>query len=146
MGHTGTGQTTTRLFWRSIPMSQFTKTNSSQQFTPRAVLAAIGVKLQALDLFAPIREQVQIAQKVVKDTPVDKLYDAFITILAGAQGLVQINTLLRADPALQVAVGRQRCAEQSVVQYTLDACTPQTVRPLSPPQDTPYQRLSEGCS
>jgi hypothetical protein len=125
-------------------MSQSTKAGSSGQFTPRAVLAAIGVKLQALDLFAPIREGVHIEQKVVKDTPVEKLYDAFITMLAGAQGMVQINTLLRADPALQAAIGRTRCAEQSVVQDTLDACTPQTVRQLEGAVDTIYQRHSQG--
>ena len=125
-------------------MNQSTKAGSSGQFTPRAVLAAIGVKLQALDLFAPIRQGVHIEQKVVKHKPVDKLYDAFITILAGAEGLVQINTLLRADPALQAAMGRTCCAEQSVVQETLDACTPQTVEQLEQALDTIYQRHSQG--
>ena len=125
-------------------MNQSTKAGSSGQFTPRAVLAAIGVKLQALDLFAPIRQGVHIEQKVVKHKPVDKLYDAFITILAGAEGLVQINTLLRADPALQAAMGRTCCAEQSVVQETLDACTPQTVEQLKQALDTIYQRHSQG--
>ena len=100
MGHTRTGQTLTRLFWEVHPMGQSTKAGSSGQFTPRAVLAATGVKQQALDLFAPIRQGVHIEQKVVKHRAVDKLYAAFITILSGAQGLVQINTLLQADPAL----------------------------------------------
>ena len=117
---------------------------TKRQFTPRAVLAAIGVKLQALDLFGPVREGVEIEQKVVKDTPADKLYDAFIAILAGAQGLVQINTLLRADPALQAAIGRERCAEQSVVQDTLDACTPETVAQLEEALDAIYRRHSRG--
>lgn len=125
-------------------MSQSTKAETSRQFTPRAVLAAIGVKLQMLDLFAPIRAGVHIEQKVVKHTPVDKLYDAFITILAGAHGLVEINTLLRADPALQTAIGRTCCAEQSVVQDTLDACTSQTVGQLEVALDTIYQRHSRG--
>lgn len=128
-------------------MSESTRTPAGatkRQFTPRAVLAAIGVKLQALDLFGPVREGVQIEQKVVKDTPADKLYDAFIAILAGAQGLVQINTLLRADPALQAAIGRERCAEQSVVQDTLDACTPETVEQLEEALDVIYRRHSRG--
>jgi len=125
-------------------MRESTKAGSSQQFTPRAVLAAIGVKIQALDLFAPIREAVQIEQKVVKHTPAEKLYDAFISMLAGAAGLVQINTLLRADPALQAAIGRTCCAEQSVVQDTLDACTPETVKQLEGALNTIYQRHSQG--
>jgi hypothetical protein len=46
------------------------------------------MKLKQLDLFGPIRQGVQISQKTVKYTPIDKLYDAFITLLAGADGLV----------------------------------------------------------
>jgi len=41
--------------------------------------------------------------------------------------LVEINTRLRSDPGLQRAMGRSACAEQSVVQQTLDACTEETV-------------------
>ena len=62
-------------------------------------------------------------QKSIKHKPIEKLYDAFIAILAGAHGLSEINTRLRSDWALQRAFGRSSCAEQSVVQRTLDACT-----------------------
>jgi len=48
-------------------------------------------------------------------------------MLAGAHGMVEINTRLRADPALQAAFGRTACAEQPVVQQTLDACTDENV-------------------
>jgi len=65
------------------------------------------VKLRQLDLFEPIRKQVRIAQKTVKHSPIDKLYDAFIAMLAGAHGLVEINSRLRADAALQEAFGRE---------------------------------------
>ncbi len=102
-------------------------TATKNHFSPAASLAAIGVKLRQLDLFGPIRHQVQIGQKTVKHTPTDKLYDAFISLLAGAHGLVEINTRLRADPALQAAFGRKACAEQSVVQETLSACTAENV-------------------
>jgi hypothetical protein len=95
--------------------------------TPRASLAAIGLKLKHLDLFGPIREQVHINQKTVRYTPQDKLYDAFISLLAGAHGLVEVNTRLRSDPALQRAFGRSGCADQSVIQQTLDACDATTV-------------------
>jgi hypothetical protein len=100
------------------------------QFSPRASLAAIGVRLRSLDLFGPIRQQVQIAQKAVKHTPAEKLYDAFIAMVAGAHGLVEINTRVRSDAALQAAFGRRGCAEQSVVQETLDACTAENVRQM----------------
>ena len=93
-------------------------TQTTRHFSPCASLAALGVKLRQLDVFRPIRKKVRIAQKTVKHTPIDKLYDAFIAMLAGAHGLVEINSRLRVDPALQVAFGRSRCAEQSVVQET----------------------------
>jgi hypothetical protein len=112
--------------------------------TAHASLAALGVHLRHLDLFGPIREQVHIAQKTVRYTPVDKLYDAFIALLAGAHGLVEINGRLRPDAALQAAFGRQACAEQSVVQDTLDACTEKTVVQLAAAWNTIYRQHSQG--
>jgi len=116
---------------------------SVQHSTAHASLAALGVHLQHLDLFGPIREQVHIAQKTVRYTPTDKLYDAFIALLAGAQGLVEINGRLRPDPALQAAFGRTACAEQSVVHDTLDACTEETVQQLEAAWTTIYRRHSQ---
>jgi hypothetical protein len=112
--------------------------------SPCASLAAIGVQIQQLDLFAPIRQIVRIAQKTVKYTPADKLYDAFIAILAGAHGIVEVNTRLRADPALQRAFGRAGCAEQSVVQETLDHATPANVTELEQALQTIYRQHSQG--
>ena len=116
----------------------------SEHSSPAASLAAIGVQIQQLDLFAPIRQTVQIAQKTVNYTPSDKLYDAFITILAGAHGLVEVNTRLRADVALQRAFGRTACAEQSVVQETLDHATPQNVSEMQQALTTIYRQHSQG--
>jgi hypothetical protein len=92
-----------------------------------ASLAAIGNSLHQRDLLAPIKENVHIPQKTVKYTPFDKLCDAFILLLTGAHRMVEINTKLRPDTALCQAFGRAGCAEQSVVQDTLDACTDQNV-------------------
>ncbi|BCL80802.1 hypothetical protein ccbrp13_32670 [Ktedonobacteria bacterium brp13] len=50
-------------------------------------------------------------------------YDLWIAMLAGLARTVELNSVLRADGARQRAFGRTRCAEQSVVQQTLDACT-----------------------
>ncbi len=115
-------------------------TNQAQHFTGCASLAAIGVKLSQLNLFGPIRTTVQIRQKTIKHTPTDKLYDAFISLMAGAHGLVEINTRLRTDPALQQAFGRSACAEQSVVQETLDACTTENVTQLQHALDEIYRQ------
>src|SRR5260370_37277406 len=94
---------------------------TATHFSPAASLAALGAKLKQLDVFGPIRAKVHIKQKTVKHTPTDKLYDALISLLAGAHRLVEINTRLRTDPGLQRAFGRTACAEQSVVQETLNA-------------------------
>ncbi len=119
-------------------------TPTTNHFSPAASLAAIGVKVSQLDLFGPIRTTVQIRQKTIKHTPVDKLYDAFISLLAGAHGLVEINTRLRSDPALQQAFGRSACAEQSVVQETLDACTVENVSEMQHGLDEIYRSHSQG--
>ncbi len=119
-------------------------TQTERHFTASASLAAIGVKLRQVDLFGPIRKTVRIAQKTVKHTPIDKMYDAFISMLAGAHGLVEINTRLRSDSALQAAFGRSRCAEQSVVQQTLDACTPENVSQMEQALDSIYRQHSQG--
>lgn len=116
----------------------------SEHSSPCASLAAIGVQIQHLDLFAPIRQTVAIAQKTVKYTPQDKLYDALITILAGAHGIVEVNTRLRADLALQRAFGRTGCAEQSVVQETLDHATSQNVTEMQQALTTIYRQHSQG--
>src|SRR5215210_7064939 len=108
-------------------MNESTASSSTSLATPRASLAALGVKLRHLDLFAPIRAHVQVPQKTIRYTPAEKLYDCFIGILAGAKGIADINRVLRADPALQAAFGRTACAEQSTLQDTLDACTQETI-------------------
>src|SRR5215467_7525863 len=51
-------------------------TKRAKHFTACASLAALGVKLRQQDLFGPIRQTVQIAQKTVKHTPIEKLYAA----------------------------------------------------------------------
>lgn len=119
-------------------------TTISEHSSPCASLLAIGAQLQSLDLFGPIRQTVQIAQKTVKYTPADKLYDAFITILAGAHGIVEVNTRLRTDVALQRTFGCSGCAEQSVVQDTLDRATPANVTELEQALTTIYRQHSRG--
>ena len=67
----------------------------------------MGVQLKLLNLFGPIREMVHIEQKTVKHSPSDKLYDAFISVLAGAGGLVEINNRLQSRPGFAESVRTQ---------------------------------------
>jgi hypothetical protein len=97
-----------------------------------------------LALLQPVHQQVQIAQKCVRYSPVEKLTDLFVGLLAGIHGTVEINTVLRPDPAVQAAFGRRGCAEQSVLQDTLDACTPANVAQLEQALDQIYRAHSRG--
>lgn len=106
------------------------KATSTPHFSPRATLAALGLRVRSLKFFDTIGTHVRIPQKTVRHSPLEKLTDAFIAILSGAHGLSEINTRVRSDHALQRAFGRTACAEQSVVQETLDACTADNVRQM----------------
>jgi hypothetical protein len=70
--------------------------------------------------------------------------DAEIAILAGAHGMVEINKRVRPDRGLQAAFGRAGCAEQSVVQDTLDACSEENVVQMQAALDLIYRRHSQG--
>ena len=118
------------------------QSSPTRRFSPRATLAAIGVKLRSLKFFQPIEENLKIHQKTVLHTPVEKLQDAFIAMLAGAHGIAEINTRLRSDEALQRAFGRTACAEQSVVQETLNACTPGNIKQMERAIDTIFRTHS----
>jgi hypothetical protein len=116
---------------------------AARLYTPRATLCALGVKVRSLKVFETIAEHVRIRQKTIRHTPVEKLQDAFIAILAGAHGLVEVNTRVRSDEALQRAFGRQACAEQSVVQETLDRCSAENVRQMEEAVDVIFRAHSE---
>src|SRR2546427_13007889 len=107
-----------------MTMSKTTTPSLSDRFSPRATWAALGIRLQGLHLFGPVREHVPMNQKTIIHTSAQKLYDAFIAVLAGAAGVVEVNKRLRSDPGLQADLGRQSRAAQPVVQDAQDAPTP----------------------
>ena len=113
-------------------------------YTPRVTLLGLGLKFEASNIFGPVRERVKIRQKMIVDSPIDKLKDALITILAGGKGLVEANKRVRTDPALQRAFGRVRCAEQSVISDTLNACTEETVTQMQAAMQAIYRTHSLG--
>lgn len=97
------------------------------EYSACASLVALGVQFQQLKIWPVVKAHVVIKQKVRQHQPLDKLLDCFINILAGGTGLVEINTRVRPDQALQLAFGRPGCAEQSTVSRTLNACTAENV-------------------
>jgi hypothetical protein len=90
----------------------------------------LGEYLRRRCFFAPLMEQVKIAQKVVKYRPIDKLLDGLLGMLCGAKTIAQSNVTIKVDPAVQRAFGRKGCAEQSTIARTLHACTAANVAQL----------------
>lgn len=113
-------------------------------FSAYASLALVGLRMRQMKIWKTIEEHVEIPQKTIRHTPLEKLLDAFITILAGGQGLVEINTRLRPDGLLQRAFGRSACAEQSTVSQTLNRCTDETVAQMRAALTAIYRRHGQG--
>jgi hypothetical protein len=99
--------------------------------TGRASLCALGEYLRRHCFFAPLREQVQIPQKTVRYRPIEQLLDALGGILCGAKTIAQNHVTMRTDRAVQRALGRTGCAEQSTIARTLRACTTANVTQLA---------------
>jgi len=90
------------------------------RFSARAGMAAMGGYFRGL--WAEVEQRVHIRQKTIHYPPEQKLLLAALDILAGGQGIVEINTRLRDDAGFLQAFGCQGCADQSVVSETLNAC------------------------
>ena len=98
--------------------------------TPHAPLCALGEVLKEQAVFEPIHQTVEIHQKTIVYRPTDKLVFITVGIIAGAETISEINTALRPHRPLLLAFGYRKCADQSVIQQTLNATTPKTVSQL----------------
>jgi hypothetical protein len=105
----------------------------------------MGVWMQRRKLWDVVENHVHIKQKVIKHRPIDKLKDAFINIVAGGHGLVEINTRVRPDDALQQAFGRASCADQSTVSDMLNACHETQVEQMRQAQHVLLRTYSQAC-
>src|SRR5579859_2125221 len=108
-----------------------------------ASLCVLGAHLRREGFFAPLEERVQIKQKVLKYTAVQKLEMLFVALLAGAKAVAQTATTVRVDPALQAAFGLPGCAEQSVIADTLDAATGEDVAALRGMLEAQFRRSGQ---
>ena len=100
---------------------------AQEEISARASLVAIGQRFQQMGVWTMVEQKVAIQQKVLLHRPLDKLKDCLINILAGGTGLVETNFRVRPDRAVQLAFGRQSCAEQSTISDTLNACSAENV-------------------
>ena len=92
---------------------------TNTQFAP---LAAVGYAYRRYGTLKRL-QTVQIPLKEVHHSPQDKLEEVLVSIFAGCEHLVEINTVLRPDTHLAQTWGQSQFAEQSVVSRSLDALT-----------------------
>lgn len=95
-----------------------------------ASLCVLGSYLRRTGFFAPLEAQVQIQQKTLKYTLVQKLEMFLVALLAGAKAVSQTNLTLGVDAALCQAFGLPGCANRPVIAATLNAATPADVAAL----------------
>jgi hypothetical protein len=118
--------------------------NKYTTFSARASLIAVGLLMCRKGIWTTVEKLVQIKQKVITHTPLEKLLDALVNILAGGQGLVEVNTRVRPDRALQRAFGRAKCADQSQVSRTLDRCVASNGQQMRQANQEVYRTHSQG--
>ncbi len=119
--------------------------NETITFSGRAGLVALGVKFRHMKIWDVITAAVTIHQKVRQHTPLDKLLDCFINMLAGGAGVVEVNTRVRPEVAVQRAFGRTACAEQSTISDTLNACTSDNVSQMRSALKSILRTHSQSC-
>ena len=85
------------------------------QFCGRSSLAFLSQLSQSMRIWEEIAGKVKIHQKQAGYSPIEKLKEIWVTILAGGEGVVEVNTRLRSEPGLQKAFGIRQCAEQSTI-------------------------------
>lgn len=107
---------------------RFSLTDSTfnTQYAPLGVLLALYKQKQVLK---PL-EKVVTRTKTVHFSPIDKLEQVLVSILAGCDTLVEVNTKLKGDVPLAKSGGWERFADQSTLSLTLDALTQMNIEQL----------------
>ena len=95
-----------------------------------ASLSALAPLITGRQIFDHIHEKVKIPQKKVDYSPSDKLVFVVIGIMSGCEAVFDLNQNLRVDKLLLRAFGYQKCADQSVIQDTLNAAIQENVQQL----------------
>lgn len=89
------------------------------QFAP---LAALSAHYQYNQMLAPL-EKVAMQMKIRDFSPVCKLKQVLVSILAGCETLTSFNSQLDGETGLAAILGWKRFADQSNLSRTLDALT-----------------------
>jgi len=103
------------------------KNRENSSFAPLCALSAL---IESRGIFQCIHEMVRIPQKEVDYCPTDKLVFVVLGIMSGCEVMSDLNWKLRIDKVLLSAFGYQKCADQSVIQRTLDASTDENINQM----------------
>ncbi len=95
--------------------------------TSHASLAGFAPLIASKGIFDAIHQEVSIPQKQLIYRPTDKLIFVVLGLLVGCDHIDEINHRLRPDKVLLSAFGYDSCADQSVIQDTLDGCVLENV-------------------
>jgi len=90
--------------------------------TAHASLAGFAPLIESKGIFDKIHQQVEIPQKQLVYRPTDKLIFVVLGLFVGCEHIDEINHRLRPDKVLLSGFGYDSCADQSVIQDTLDGC------------------------
>ena len=105
-----------RIIRKRKKSNRKTRENSSY-----ASLCALSGLIESRGILECIHERVKIPQKKVDYRPTDKLVFVVLGIMSGCEVMFDLNRKLRVDGMLLGAFGYDSCADQSVIQRTLDA-------------------------
>jgi len=97
--------------------------------TQYAPLVALSALYQANHVLKPLRK-VQIAMKERDFSPIDKLTQVLLSILAGCETLSEVNPKLKPEQHLVETWNWPRMADQSTLSRTLDALTQKQIGQL----------------
>ena len=95
--------------------------------TAHASLAGFAPLIESKGIFDKIHQQVEIPQKQLVYRPTDKLIFVVLGLFVGCEHIDEINHRLRPDKVLLSGFGYDSCADQSVIQDTLDGCVKENV-------------------
>jgi len=115
---------------KRIPESSKNINKEVEIHSEHSTLCSLSPVLWEKRVFELIHENVHIPQKTVSYRPTDKLVFVILGIMSGSETVYDLNYNLRVDQALLRAFGYERCADQSVIQQTLDAATARNVQQL----------------
>ena len=112
--------------------------NCNTQYAPLGLLLALYKQKQVLH---PL-EKVKTTTKIIEFSPIDKLEQIFVSILAGCETISEVNIQLKGDPLAQ-AGGWARFADQSTLALALDALTLMNIEQLRSATCQIWQKYGE---